>query len=384
MNAPVQIAAGIGQDDRNALVDTFRRLLARQSSETDVRRAMETPEGFDHGLWTSLADMGICGLLIDPEHGGSGGGPLEIEAVMEAAGAALLCSPLLASSVLSAALIRALGDTEAETRLLPGIASGERIVAAALTGDDGCWTAQGVCVEASAGDAAAGQERRLTGHASYVLHGQNADTLLVLASDPGGLAVFEVDPKAPGVAIQPLPTFDRTVRLARIVFESAPATPLVPRTPVADAVRQALDLALVALAGEQAGASKRVLDFTVEYAKTRIQFGRPIGGFQAIKHMAADLLLESESATSAARHAAEKAAAGVPDAEEALALAAFSCADAFVTIAATSIQMHGGVAFTWDHPAHLYLRRARSGAVLFGGSNGHRERYLSALEKRGG
>ena len=123
-----------------------------------------------------------------------------------------------------------------------------------------------------------------------------------------------------------------------------------------------------------------MLDFTIDYAKTRIQFGRPIGGFQAIKHMAADLLLESESATSAARNAARKLADGAPDAEAAVALAAFACADAFVTVAATSIQMHGGIAFTWDHPAHLYLKRARADAALFGDSNIHRERYLQALE----
>jgi alkylation response protein AidB-like acyl-CoA dehydrogenase len=220
---------------------------------------------------------------------------------------------------------------------------------------------------------------RLNGRADYVLHGQNADVLLVLARTAEGLAAFEVDPAAPGVVVTPLPTFDHTLRLARIDFDGSGARRLNAQGPVWSAVRQAQDLALVALAGEQAGAGRRCLEFTVEYAKTRIQFGRAIGSFQAIKHMAADLLLESESSISAARHAAARLADDAPDAEVAVSLAAFACADAFTAIAADSIQMHGGVAFTWDHPAHLYLRRARSSAQLFGAPSVHRERYLQAL-----
>jgi len=142
-----------------------------------------------------------------------------------------------------------------------------------------------------------------------------------------------------------------------------------------------LDLARVALAGEQAGAARRVFDMTTEYIKTRVQFGRPVGGFQAIKHMAADLLLEVESATSVAQRAAQALAEESPQAQELINLAAFACADAFSQVAATSIQMHGGIAFTWEHPAHLYCRRARADAQLFGSPDFYRERYLSALEK---
>jgi alkylation response protein AidB-like acyl-CoA dehydrogenase len=135
----------------------------------------------------------------------------------------------------------------------------------------------------------------------------------------------------------------------------------------------------VALAGEQAGGARRCLEFTVDYAKNRIQFGRAIGSFQAVKHMAADLLLETESATSAARNAAARLAEGASDAPAAISLAAFACADAYVQTTATGVQMHGGIAFTWAHPAHLYLRRARAGAQLFGTSAVHRERYLTQL-----
>ena len=146
------------------------------------------------------------------------------------------------------------------------------------------------------------------------------------------------------------------------------------------AIEHALNLARVALAGEQAGAARRIFDITVDYLKTRVQFGRPIGGFQAIKHMAADLLIEVESATSAARAAAQAIEDDASDRQVLVNLASFACADAFSEVAATAIQMHGGIAFTWEHPAHLYLRRARADAQLFGNSDLYRERYVAALE----
>ena len=361
--------ASLSPEERSALRDAVTRLLADKSTEADVRRAMDTERGYDPELWAALAEMGITGLVIDEVHGGAGAGPLELEAVMEAAGASLLCGPFLGSSVLSAALVQALGDEAASARLLPGVAAGTAIAAAALTGDDGLWTEDSVAVTAT-GDA-------LSGVASYVIHGQNADVLLVLARTSDGLGVFEVDPRGAGVTISALPTFDHTLRLARIVFDGARGTRLSGAGwPAAQA---AMTLALVALAGEQAGGAQRCLEFTVDYAKNRYQFGRAIGSFQAIKHMAADLLLESESAISAARDAAAKLAAGDDGAPAAVSLAAFACADAFVKTTADAVQMHGGIAFTWAHPAHLYLRRARADAQLFGASNVHRERFLQAL-----
>jgi len=363
--------ATITAEERTAIQDAVTRLLNDRCSEADVRRTMETPSGYDPELWRQLSEMGITGLIIDEAHGGVGAGPVELELVMEAVGAALLCSPLLASGVLAAALLGALPDEAAKTRLAPGVAAGTRIATVALTGDAGTWTPDGVAVTAS-GD-------RLSGHASYVLHGQNADVLLVAARSGGILALFEVDPKAPGVCVSPLPTFDHTQRMARITFDDAPGALIAGPGDAWPAVQVALNWAVVALAGEQAGGARRCLEFTVDYAKTRVQFGRAIGSFQAIKHMAADLLLETESAVSAARHAAAKLAEGAGDAQPWIELAAFACADAFSATTATSIQMHGGVAFTWIHPAHLYLRRARADAQLFGAPAFHRERYLMEL-----
>jgi alkylation response protein AidB-like acyl-CoA dehydrogenase len=362
-------------EERRALQESVHRLLTNESDESAVRATMDTPSGFDPALWQQLASLGVVGLIVDEAHGGSGVGPMELELVMEEVGAALLCSPFLASGVLAASLLRALGDVEINDRLLPGIAEGTCIASAALTGKGGCWTPEGVTVSA----AEINGQWALNGSVSFVLHGQNADVLLVLANTTDGLAMFVVESGGAGLEIAALPTFDHTLRLAEISFDGAKATAVAAQIPVWDAVGQALDLTLVALAGEQAGAAQRCLSSTVDYAQTRIQFGRAIGSFQAIKHMAADLLLETESAISAARNAAAQLAEGADRTTEAISLAAFACADAFVTTAATSIQMHGGIAFTWEHPAHLYLRRARADAQLFGSPSFHRERFIQQL-----
>ena len=361
-------------EERAALRDSVHRLLQDQSSEAAVRAVMETDSGYDPAVWQSLAEMGVIGLTIDESHGGSGVGPMELEAVMEEAGAALLCAPLLAS-VVSARLLQALGDQAANDRLLPAIAAGETIVSAVLTGDAGTWTEAGLEVSAEQNDG----QWQLSGKGNYVLHGQNADLLIVIARTADGLGAFLADAGTTGLAVEALPTFDHTQRLASVAFNQVTATPLAASGSVWAAVQAALDLGLVALAGEQAGGAQKVLDFTVEYAKTRIQFGRQIGSFQAIKHMAADLLLETESAISAARNAAEKLADSAENTDEAISLAAFACADAYVKTAADGIQMHGGIAFTWEHPAHLYLKRARADAQLLGSPAYHRERYLQAL-----
>lgn len=361
-------------EERGAIREGFARLLAEKCTEDDVRRTMATQDGHDHALWQAISDMGVPALLIAPDHGGIGAGPVELEALMEEAGAALLGGPLLSSAVLAAGMIGETSDDDAKARLLPGIASGKSLAAVAFTGDAGTWTAQGVEVSARQ----QGDVWLLDGTASFVLSANVADILLVVARTPEGLGCFEVSPKAAGVAASLLETWDRTLRLSRIIFSGAAATPLAGIDEAA--VERVLDLGRVALAGEQAGAARRIFDITVEYLKTRVQFGRQIGGFQALKHMAADLLIEVESATSAARAAARSLASGAPDAQALINLAAFACADAFSQVAATAIQMHGGIAFTWEHPAHLYLRRARADAQIFGQSEMYRDRYLTAME----
>lgn len=360
-------------EEREAIRASVRSLMADRSSELAVREVMETAEGYDPAVWRQLVDIGVVGLVIAPEFGGAGLGPVELEAVMEEAGAALLCSPLLSSGVLAAQLLNACGDAAAQARLLPGIADGTRIATVAVTGECGTWTPDGVAVTASGTT----EQVLLTGVSSFVTHGQNADVILVVARTADGFGVFETRPDAAGLMVEALPTFDRTLRLAKLTFDGTPAQRI--GTAGWPAVEEALRWGLVALAGEQVGGARRIFDMTLEYIKNRVQFGRSVGGFQALKHMAADLLLEVESATSAAHHAAEQLAVAPGEAQEAINLAAFTCADAFTTTATTAVQMHGGIAFTWAHPAHLYLRRARGQAQLFGHPNVYRDRYLTTL-----
>ncbi|WBH16194.1 acyl-CoA dehydrogenase family protein [Sphingomonas radiodurans] len=336
--------------DRAALIDSVRRSLADRCTQADVRRIMDSETGHDPALWRALAEIGVTGLTAPESAGGAGLGAIELELIMEEAGAALLPAPLISTAIATVLL---------DGERLASIVDGSRIAAVAFAGTHD-WT--GRSDVRIAGD-------RLSGTARFVPDAAIADTILVATDD----AVFAVD--RGDVDVTPLPVFDRTRRMADVAFHG-------PATRIGDASRVAAarDIGIVALAGEQAGAARRMFELTVAYATERHQFGRAIGSFQAIKHMAADLLLESESATSAARDAARQVAEGSATKDAAVPLAAFACADAFVRVAKDGIQMHGGIAFTWDHPAHLYMRRARSGAQLFGDSSHWRERYIRALE----
>jgi alkylation response protein AidB-like acyl-CoA dehydrogenase len=350
-----------------------RRFLAECSPEAEVRRLMETATGHDPAVWKRMAgELGLQGLIVPAAHGGAGAGRVELGIVLEEAGRALLCAPLFATVALAATLLLESGDTEAQARYLPGIAAGETVATVAVSAADPARRPPGSGVAA----AAAAEGWRLTGEEPYVVDGHAADLLLVPARTPAGPTLFAVARDAPGLVRTPLRTVDRTRRQARVTFAATPAERIGPEGAAGPVLGRTLDLAAVALAAEQAGAAAFALERTVAYAKQRVQFGRPIGGFQAIKHLLADLLLESESAISAARWAAAAADEGDPDLPALASLVRAYCSDAFVRIAADSIQIHGGVGFTWEHAAHLYLRRARTSAQLLGDAAYHRERYL--------
>lgn len=353
--------------ERAELRTAVRELLGDKCTEDDVRRVMTSDDGFDRELWRQLAEQGVLGMLVEDRLGGLGFGALELEAVAEETGAALLPAPFISSAVLTVALVQAAGSDDDKQRLLPGLADGTAIGTVAITGRSGSWTIEGVDVEAAA-------DGTLTGEAHYVTWGQVADVVLVVARTADGVGVFEVAPGAAGFSRTAVTVFDPTVRLSTFTFAGTPARRL--GAAGWDAVQEALDYAVIASAGEQVGGSRRIFDMTVDYLKTRVQFGRQIGSFQALKHMAADLLIEVENATSAAQHAAAERSTGSETSDGAVALAGFACAEAYETITMNAIQMHGGIGFTWEHPAHLFLRRARTGLQLFGGPRLHRERYL--------
>jgi alkylation response protein AidB-like acyl-CoA dehydrogenase len=354
---------------------TVRSFLEARSSERDVRAAMATREGYDPAVWSGLTgQLGATALSIPEEFGGGGYSFEETAIVLEEAGRALLCAPLLSSVVASSAVL-ASGDRAAQSDLLPGIAAGTTIATVALNNPPGRWYAQGQSVAAEMVDG----EWRLTGRAPYVLDGHTASLILVPARSPSGLGLFAVSAEAPGVTRELLSTLDQTRKLASIDFVAAGGRPVGAPGANPATMAHVLRMASVALANEQAGVSGAAVDMAVQYAKERVQFGRPIGSFQAIKHKCADLHVALESARSAARAAAVSAASMADDFPELAEIAASFCGEACLLAGHENIQIHGGMGFTWEHPAHLYYKRAKSSEFLFGDVQYHREQLADLI-----
>jgi alkylation response protein AidB-like acyl-CoA dehydrogenase len=363
-------------DEQRELRGTAREFFELHSGETAVRSTMQTPDGFDRHLWHLMADqLGLPGLLIPEEFGGAEFAFTDVQIVLEEMGEALTCSPFLSSAVLAVQALLASRDRERCHELLSPIADGSRLVAMAFTDSQGHWDA--------ADDSVRAQRRAgrwtLSGLRRFVLDAATADTILVAAASEYGPTLFAVERAGEGCRTTPLETLDMTRRQADVAFDNAEAIP-IGDTGAADAyVRPAFDAGLAALASEQVGGARRVLNMSVEYAKIREQFGRPIGSFQAIKHKCADMLLEVETATSAARAAGAAITDSSDEASLLASLAKSHCSEAFSHAATENIQVHGGIGFTWEHPAHLYYRRAKSTEMLLGSPAYHRERMLREL-----
>ncbi|MGH9117045.1 MAG: acyl-CoA dehydrogenase family protein [Acidimicrobiales bacterium] len=357
-------------EEQEELRRFVRQFLEAKAPESEVRRLMATDEGYDPDAWTQMAEqMGLPGLIVPEEFGGSGFSYIELIVVLEEMGRALLCAPYFASVVLAANTLLHSGDEGAKKEFLPGIASGETIATLALTEESGRWGEDGVTVVA----APDGDGWRLNGTKSYVLDGHVADLVLVAARTDEGVGVFAVDATAAGLTRTSLATMDQTRKQARLEFSGTPGRLVGVDGQGWPILERVLDLAAVGLAAEQVGGAERVLDMAVAYAKERVQFGRPIGSFQAIKHKCADMLLEVESAKSAAYYAAW-CASEINDELPAMAsMAKAYCSEAYFHCAAENIQIHGGIGFTWEHPAHLYFKRAKSSELLFGDPTYHRE-----------
>ena len=362
-------------EEQRALRAAVADLMARHSSEAQVRTLMATDTGVDPKVWHELAAMGLTGLLIGDEYGGAGAGPVEMGIAMEEMGRVLMVSPFLSTAVLVPSLLTKAGDAAECAAVLPRIASGDLIASVAYAEGDSARLPATIATSAGA----IGDAWHITGYKHFVLDGQSADVLYVLAETDAGPGVFAVDAGAAGLDVTPLTTVDPTRKQCRLQFVDTPARLIGRLGAGVEVFTAALDRAGLALVSEQAGGARRTVEMATEYAKTRYQFGRAIGSFQAVKHMCADMLLEAESATSAARFVAGSFAEQAPSRVADLALAQAYCSDAFVFVAATNIQVHGGIGFTWEHPAHLYLRRARSDAQLLGSPSWHRERYLRQI-----
>ena len=357
-------------EEQEELRRTVRSFLEDKSSSPEVRRLMETTEGYDPAVWSQMANqLGLQGLAIPEEFGGSGFSYVELVVVLEEMGRALLCAPYFSTVALAANTILHSGDDAAKKELLPGIASGETIATLAFTEDNGRWDAEGITMTASK----AGDGYTLDGHKMFVIDGHNANLILVAAKTGEGISLFSVEGDASGLTRTPLTTMDQTRKQARLEFAGVPAKLIGTEGKGWDTLSRVLDLAAVALAAEQVGGAQKCLDMSVEYAKVRVQFGRPIGSFQAIKHKCADMLLEVESAKSAAYYAGWAAAELNDELPVVASLAKAYCSDAYFHAAAENIQIHGGIGFTWEHDAHLYFKRAKSSELLLGDPTYHRE-----------
>ncbi len=364
-------------EEQEELRRVVRRFLEETSPIGETRRLMETVEGYEPAVWKQLSqELALPGVQIPEAYGGQGFGFVELGVVLEEMGRALYCGPYFASVVLAANAILNAGDEAQKQALLPGIASGETLAAFALAEPNGRWEADGVALEAHE----SGGAFTLHGEKSFVVDGCNADLLVVVARAPGsrgtdGLSFFSLRANANGVTRRPLAVIDPTRKLASIRFGGARAELLGVAGGAAPALAKTLDQAAAALASEMAGSAQRLLEMTVDYAKARVQFGRPIASFQAIKHKCADMLLALELARSSAYYAAE--AAGEGDFDElamAAPLAKAQGSDAFLAIAAEAIQIHGGLGFTWEQDVHLYFKRAKASEVFLGDPAFHRER----------
>ena len=362
-------------EEQDELRQTVRRFLEDKSPSAEVRRLMETTEGYDEAVWTQMAqELGLQSIHIPEAYGGQGFTFVELAIVLEEMGRVLLCAPYLSTVVLAGNAILNAGTEEQKTELLGGIASGETKAALAFTEPNGKWDAAGITLEAKPD----GDGFVLDGTKHFVIDGHVADLVVVVARTPGssgeeGIGFFTVAGDADGLTRTPLATMDQTRKQAKLEFAGVTVTPLGEPGAGWSAFSKTLDQASVALANEMVGGGQLVLEMSVQYAKDRVQFGRPIGSFQAIKHKCADMLLEVESAKSAAYYAAWAAAEDDDELPVVASLAKAYCSDAYFHATAENIQIHGGIGFTWEHDAHLYFKRAKSSEILLGDATYHRE-----------
>jgi alkylation response protein AidB-like acyl-CoA dehydrogenase len=361
-------------EDAEELRTVVRGFLAKRSPESEVRRLMDSEDDFDADVWHIAAtELGLNGIAIPEQYGGSGAGMVELGVVLEETGRALLCAPLFATVGLASWMLLESADPQAKNAYLPVIAAGD------IRSTVG-WGGQhplGSTVRATTSGAA----WTLSGRADNVISGSVADLLLIIAATADGPALFAVDAES-GVSRTPLTVLDPTRPLANIDFHETPAH-RIESDP--DGLQRGIDRGTLLLAAEQLGGAAFALEMSVMYAKERVQFGRRIGSFQVIKHRCADLLVDVESARSVVWHGLWSVDQDTNQLAVAASLARSICSETYVRVASENIQIHGGIGFTWEHPAHLYLKRAKSSQLLLGSSTYHRARLadLLAIPKAG-
>jgi alkylation response protein AidB-like acyl-CoA dehydrogenase len=350
-------------ESQEFLKDSARKFFAGECPSAEMRRLMETETGYDAALWSKLTDQGYTGIIYSEEYDGVGLGKVELMLLMEEAGRALLPGPFFSTVVLAGAVLDAVGSAAHKKKYLASICRGEARATVAILESSASWDLRDVQLTSVNG--------KLTGEKLFVSDAGVADFILVVARN----GVFIVDAKAKGLKISPMLGMDLTRKLYVVEFKDTPAELLGPTTNLP----RALDIASAALAAELVGGMQRTLDLTVEYAKTRKQFGKLIGMFQAVQHQCADMYLETESSRSAVYYAGWALEENAPDGSTAVSIAKMYASDAARTVGNRGIQIHGGMGFTWENDLHLYYRRAKASENAFGDATFHRERIASLV-----
>jgi alkylation response protein AidB-like acyl-CoA dehydrogenase len=345
-------------ESQQILKDTARKFFAGESPIAAVRKTMETDTAHDAALWTKLAEQGFTGIITPEEYGGMGLGKVELVLLMEEAGYALLPGPFFSTVALAGSVIDACGTPEQKKKYLQRIAAGQARATLALVEAAGSWDTDGLKISAAGG--------KLNGTKLFVTDAAVADFIVVVARE----GVFVVEAKAPGLHIEPMKGMDLARKIYAVEFKNTPAEKLGDSSGLAGA----LNVATAALCAEMTGGMQRTLELTVAYAKTRKQFGKPIGIFQAVQHLCADMYLETESSRSATYYAAWALEENVPDAAAAVSVAKIYASDASRNVGNHGIQVHGGMGFTWENDIHLYYRRAKASETMLGDAAFHRER----------
>jgi alkylation response protein AidB-like acyl-CoA dehydrogenase len=371
-------------EEQELLRDTARKFLNSECPTTFVRQMMASEDAVTGEFWQKLAEQGWLGITYPEEDGGSGLGLVDLVVLMEEVGRAVMPGPYPATVLLGGAAIAEAGSAAARQVWLPRIAAGEAKATLAATEPNARWDAAGVT--ASARETRAGFT--LSGTKLFVPDAHQADVVVVAARSrdgstmEDGISLFLVPKGTPGVAVRLLASVDETRKLCEVRLDNValPAAALLGELHQGwPALARVIDRAAVALSAEMCGAAQRVLDMTVDYAKLRTAFGKPIGSYQGVKHKCADMLIEIENAKSLTYYAAWAVDEGEADAAMAVSMAKAAASDAGRKVCAAGIQLHGGIGMTWEHDLQLYLKRAKASEIALGDATWHRERVARLM-----
>jgi len=351
-------------ESQQILKNNARKFFAAECPIAEVRRIMETENAHDEKLWRKMAQQGFLGVVFPEEAAGMGLGFVELAALTEEMGRALVPGAYI-STLLAGSAINAAGST----RHLASIAAGDTKATLALLEAGANWDPEAVAMTAS--------NERLTGDKLFVTDAAIADVMVVAARDRGELALYAID--AGPLAKSAMPAMDLTRRLYRVEFHGEQGEMLARGDQARKALEHALDVATIALCAEMTGGMQRTMEIAVEYCKTRKQFGKPIGQYQAVQHQCADMLVWTESSRSATYYAAWAMTEGIADARAAVSVAKMYASDACRETGNRGVQVQGGMGFTWENDTHLYYRRAKASEIAFGDATFHRERIARLI-----